>query len=186
MLEVLGIDCLELHHKAPCRGIFSLFQLMKAGKAEWHDDWPCRHVRSPASFRILHPHPVAAVSSKKKAQITLKKQKVSAVNGYETGKFDPADAVWHHHTKMACGGGRRLSEGERCKHPLEESLRGAAAPADRGPMGAPKHPAPKRWSDASIRGWMRWPAGVRLVFGWGERGGRLAVDVSLHVQGQVV
>lgn len=41
---------------------------------------------------------------------------------------------------MACGGGRRLSE-----HPLEESLRAAAAPADRGPMGAPKHPASEPW-----------------------------------------
>lgn len=28
-------------------------------------------------------------------------------------------------------------------------------------------------SDGSILGWMRWPAGVQLVFGRGERGGRL-------------
>ncbi|KAF6733781.1 hypothetical protein FQA47_023205 [Oryzias melastigma] len=40
---------------------------------------------------------------------------------------------------MACGGGRRLGEGERCKRPLEESLRAAAAFADRGPKGAPKN-----------------------------------------------
>ncbi|CAB1431541.1 unnamed protein product [Pleuronectes platessa] len=29
----------------------------------------------------------------------------------------------------------------RCKHPLKESLRVAVAPADRSPMGSPKHPA---------------------------------------------
>lgn len=49
-LEVFGIDYSELHHKPPRRGIFSLFHLMKAGKANWHNDWACWDVKSPTSF----------------------------------------------------------------------------------------------------------------------------------------
>lgn len=68
---------------------------------------------------------------------------------------------------MACGGGRRLSEGERCKHPLEESLRAAAAPADRGPMGAPKHPASEPWvrlSAVLVNPYSLSPADLALLF----------------------
>lgn len=57
MLEVFGIDCSKLHHKPPWRGMFSLFHLMKAGKADWHDDWACWDVKSPASFRNPAPSP---------------------------------------------------------------------------------------------------------------------------------
>lgn len=50
MLEVFGIDYSELHHKPPRRGIFPPFHLMKAGKANWHNDWACWDVKSPTSF----------------------------------------------------------------------------------------------------------------------------------------
>lgn len=63
MLEVFGIDCSKLHHKTPWRGMFSLFHLMKAGEANWHDDWAHWDVKTPASFTNLHPHPTAPVNS---------------------------------------------------------------------------------------------------------------------------
>lgn len=56
-LEVFGIDCSKLHHKPPWRGMFSLFHLMKAGKANWHNDWACWEVKSPTSFRNPAPSP---------------------------------------------------------------------------------------------------------------------------------
>lgn len=51
-LEVFGIDCSKLHHKPPRRGMFSLFHLMKAGKADRRRDWACWDVKSPASFTL--------------------------------------------------------------------------------------------------------------------------------------
>lgn len=56
-LEVFGIDCSKLHHKPPWRGMFSPFHVMKAGKADWHDDWARWDVKSPASFRNPAPSP---------------------------------------------------------------------------------------------------------------------------------
>lgn len=37
---------------------------MKAGKADWHDDWARRDVKYPASLTLTQPHQSAALSIK--------------------------------------------------------------------------------------------------------------------------
>lgn len=72
VLEVFCIDCSKLHHKPPWRGTFSLLHLMKVGKANWHDDWARWDVKSPASFRNLHPHPAAPGSSSEHRAVCMR------------------------------------------------------------------------------------------------------------------
>lgn len=47
-LEVFGIDCLKLHHESP-KGDRRIFHLMKAGKANRHDDGARRDLNPPPS-----------------------------------------------------------------------------------------------------------------------------------------